>query len=235
MVKKLIFVLLMVCLLAFMGCSTSTQTPGPANSAAPGGTPEAGTPSAAPAAAKERPQPPPPPPPLVVQADTPIAVRLIDSVNSASNHAGDTFAASLDEPISVDGKVVFPKNSRVEGRITNAVPSGRLKTPAEIAVTLTSITPPNGNAVEIETNTIGEKAQAHTKRNAEMIGGGAGVGALIGAIAGKGKGAAIGGAIGAGGGTAVAYGTGKKDIGYASETRLTFRLQNSLTVQQGKQ
>jgi hypothetical protein len=57
-----------------------------------------------------------------------------------------------------------------------------------------------------------------------MIGGGAGLGAIIGGIAGGGKGALIGGAAGAGAGTATAAITGKKDIRISAETHLTFRL-----------
>ncbi|MDD5544808.1 MAG: hypothetical protein PHX83_16700 [Acidobacteriia bacterium] len=215
--KNLVFALLVLCLVIVVGCSQAPQSGAAAN---------ASDNNAATATATR----PEPPKPLVLPENTPVSVRLIDSLNSAENHSGDTFRASLDEDLTAEGKVVFPRNSTVTGRVTSAVPSGHLKTPAEIAVTLTSIQAPNGQEVALETNSVGEKAKSHKTRNAEMIGGGAGVGALVGALAGKGKGAAIGAGVGAGAGTAVAYGTGKKDIGYASETRLTFRLRNPVTV-----
>lgn len=206
MSKKILFTLVILGLLAFMSCS---QTPKESSSGTAGNAaPAAKEPSSAEPVAKPAPEPPKP---LVLAANTPIRVRLMDAVNSAKNRAGDAFQASLDEDLIVDGKVVFPKNSTVQGKVTRAVPSGRLKTPAEIGIMLTEIIPPHGKAVPIETTIVGEKAQSHNKRNAELIGGGAGVGA--------------------GTGTAVAYGTGKKDIGYASETALTFRLRSPVSVQ----
>jgi hypothetical protein len=62
----------------------------------------------------------------------------------------------------------------------------------------------------------------HKKRNAVAVGGGAGLGAAIGAIAGGGTGAAIGAAAGAGAGTAGAYATGKREVTLPAETALLF-------------
>lgn len=223
MFKRFAFAVLTLCLLVLMSC----------NQAPPGTTPESG--KSAPGssgggteAAKAEAEPLKP---LILAANTPISIRLIDALNSAKNRPGDSFQASLDEDLVVDGKVAFPKNSTVHGKVTKAVPSGHLKTPAELAITLTGISAKD-KSVAIETNTLAEKAKSHTERNAKMVGGGAGVGALIGAIAGKGKGAAIGAGVGAGAGTAAAYGTGKKDIGYAPEARLTFRLRKEVAIQQ---
>ena len=63
-------------------------------------------------------------------------------------------------------------------------------------------------------------------------GGGAAVGAVIGAIAGGGKGAAIGAVAGGGAGTAGAAYTGERDISIAPETRLHFKLRKSLSISQ---
>ena len=63
-----------------------------------------------------------------------------------------------------------------------------------------------------------------------MIGGGAALGALIGAIAGGGKGAAIGAAVGGGGGTAVQAMTKGQQVKIPSETRLDFTLHAPVAV-----
>ena len=63
-----------------------------------------------------------------------------------------------------------------------------------------------------------------------LIGGGTGLGALIGGLAGGGKGAAIGAGVGAGAGTAGAYATGKKDVVFGAERRLTFKTTEDVVV-----
>jgi hypothetical protein len=110
------------------------------------------------------------------------------------------------------------------GKVTRVVSSGRLKTPAELSLTLTSLKPKEGSEVALATSPWSMKGESHKKRDIEMIGGGAAAGALIGALAGGKKGAAIGGAVGAGGGTGVAAATGKKEIHLPSETKLRFTL-----------
>ena len=63
-----------------------------------------------------------------------------------------------------------------------------------------------------------------------MIGGGAGLGAIIGGLAGGGKGALIGGLAGAGAGTAASAYTGNKDVIIPSESVVTFTLTAPVSV-----
>jgi hypothetical protein len=76
------------------------------------------------------------------------------------------------------------------------------------------------------------RSGSHKKRNIELIGGGAGLGALIGGIAGGGKGVAIGAGAGAGAGTAGAYATGKKHVVIPAETVLSFTVKAPVSLQQ---
>ncbi len=176
-------------------------------------------------------QPPQPPPAVTIPAGTEIVVRLADSLSSARNRRGDTFLATLAEPLIVDNYVVAPKDSKLRGRVVAARESGHLKTPADLAITLTSLQV-GGESYRIETTDYGRRARGHAKHDAKWIAGLAGGGALLGALIGHGKGAAIGAGIGGGAGTATAYATGKKDIYFPAELRVRFRLEQPVTVAQ---
>jgi hypothetical protein len=171
-----------------------------------------------------------PEPPLVVPAGTALSVRLTTGLDSKNNQAGDPFVGTLEHPVAAGDKVAIPQGAEVKGKVTKAVPSGRLKQRAELWITLTELTV-KGKSYDIATSTTGDKEGSKTKRDVIAIGGGAGAGALIGGLAGGGKGAAIGAGVGAGGGTAAAALTGKRDIKFPPETLLRFRLEQPLTIE----
>jgi len=158
-----------------------------------------------------------------VPAGTPITIRLQNTLSSASSHSGDRFNGVLDEPIIIDSQTVVPRGASITGRVLDAKSSGRLHNPGYLRLTLVSMNV-KGKPVAIATSSIFAKAASHQKRNLAMIGGGTAAGALIGGLAGGGKGALIGTGLGAAGGTGAAYGTGKKEVAFEVEHRLTFRL-----------
>jgi hypothetical protein len=166
---------------------------------------------------------------ITIPSGTRLDVRLAESLSSSGNRSGDTFAATLDEPIVLDNLVAVPTGAKLTGRVTDATASGHLKTPAELALTLTSLEV-GGKAYDISTSTYGRRGRSHKKHDAAWIGGASAGGALLGALAGGGKGAAIGAGIGAGGGTAAAYATGKKDIVLPAESIIRFNLHEPVTI-----
>jgi hypothetical protein len=170
------------------------------------------------------------PVPITLPAGKLIQVRLLQNLNSRSADPGQSFEAELATPLASAGNTVFPQGSLVRGRVVDARPSGRLQKPGYLSLTLDSIRMNDGKWVAIQTSHVSVEGTSHKKRNLTMIGGGAGLGGVIGAIAGGGKGAAIGAAAGAGAGTAGAYATGKKDVGFSTESNLSFKLSRTLEI-----
>ncbi len=174
--------------------------------------------------------PPPQPHTVTLQAGTNVIVRLGETISTEHNYSGDTFRATLDRPIILDGFVIADKGSKVLGKIVAADKAGRFEGTANLQVTLTEISTTDGQRVQIETGFFNKKGPSNAKEEAAKIGGGAVLGAIIGAIAGGGKGAAIGaGAGGAAGTGAVALGKTKPAV-IPSETQLTFQLASPTTI-----
>lgn len=167
---------------------------------------------------------------VMLPAGTQIQVKLDQSIATDRTTSGDPFEASLAAPILVDGKTVIPANAPVKGRIVSVRESGRLAGVARMRLELESVEV-NGKEYDLHTGDFSRRGGNHKKRNWAMIGGGAGGGALIGALAAGGKGALIGGPIGAGAGIAAATLTGKKDFVLPAETLLTFELVDPVNVE----
>lgn len=204
-------------------------TPAPeqaAQSAAPEAS--ASAPAAAPAPAPT-PVPPPPPPPIVVPSGTSVTVRLGQPLGSKSSQAGQTFLATLAQPVSVGGRTAFPAGSTVSGTVVSAKAKGRIKGEGELTLALTSITV-KGRNYSLHTDVLNSTVKGKGKRTAATTGGGAAGGALIGGLAGGGKGAGIGALVGAGAGLVGGAMTGNQQIELPAESALSFRLNAPVTL-----
>jgi hypothetical protein len=164
-----------------------------------------------------------------IQSGTVLTVLLIDGLGTDTSSAGDRFLASLAEPLVVDGSTLLAKGTKVRGHVIGVEGSGRVKGVASIRLALTDIMQGN-RTIAITTDTFSATAESSTKRDAAIVAGGAGVGAVIGAVAGGKKGAGIGAISGGGAGTGVVLATKGKEIRYAPETRLSFRLANPVQM-----
>jgi hypothetical protein len=167
--------------------------------------------------------------PLVVPSGTVITVRLGNAVGSKISTPGQSFTATLTQPIKVDGNQVVPSGASASGTVVDAKPLGKFKGGALLKIKLVSINI-NGTDQQVQTSSVTRTEKGKGKRTAVMAGGGAGLGALIGGLAGGGKGALIGAAAGGGAGTAGAAFTGNKEIVLPAESAVSFRLEEPLQL-----
>lgn len=192
--------------------------------------------NSAPAQAPPPPQqqaaaPPPPPAPqkVTIPSGTALPVRLVDPIDSATAQTGDTFHATLDSPLAVDGEVVVPAHYDVEGHVVAAQASGKFAGRALLELQLDRIKV-GDRWYNVETDHFKQETGSRGKNTATKVGAGAVAGAILGGIFGGGKGAAIGSVAGAGAGGGVQAASKKPDIKLASERILTFSLQQPVTV-----
>jgi hypothetical protein len=167
---------------------------------------------------------------VTTAAGTPLLVRMIDGVDSAKNHVGDIFHASLETDLLANEVIVARKGTDVYGRLAEAKEAGRMSGSAELQLELTRIVI-DGRDYPVVTSEYELKGKGRGTGTAQKVGGGAVVGAIIGAIAGGGKGAAIGAGAGGAAGAGVQVLTRGKQVKVPSETLLEFRLQQPLSVQ----
>ena len=166
---------------------------------------------------------------IELPAGTHLTIRMIDGVDSERNSVGQTFAASLDEPVVVDGRTVIPRGSDVVVKLVDAKESGKLTGRTALTLDLVSLKA-NGRMVDVNTETVTEESSSRGARTAKVAGGTAALGTIIGAIAGGGKGAAIGLGAGAAAGAGAEILTKGQRVRIPSETRLTFVIENALRL-----
>ncbi len=199
---------------------------------------EGGAPAAPPRPSSSVITPPPPPPPRdrfeqrerertanqEIAAGTVLTIRMIDSVDSQRDTVGQTFKASLDEPVNdPSGNTIIPRGADVVVKLVDDQQSGKIEGRTVLTLDIVSLNI-NGRVVDVDTSAITQQSGSRTARSAKVIGGTAALGAIIGAIAGGGKGAAIGAGAGAGAGTVAEVATKGQRVRVPSETRLTFTL-----------
>ncbi len=99
---------------------------------------------------------------------TPIPIRLESALSSASSHAGDTFGATIDEPVVIDGQTLVARGTPATGRVLEAKPSassrGTSLEPGYLRIVLVSVNI-GGRTVMIETSSIFAKGGSRDERN----------------------------------------------------------------------
>ena len=166
---------------------------------------------------------------FTIPSGTVLKVRMIDGVDSETSQLGQTFQASLDDPVIIEGQTVVPRGADIVAKLVEDKQSGKISGRTELTLDLVSMRV-NGKMVDLTTQELTTSSGSRGAKSAKVIGGAAAVGAVLGGILGGGRGAAIGATSGAGAGGAVQVITKGQRVKIPAETRLSFTLQNSVSI-----
>ena len=167
---------------------------------------------------------------LTILPGTVIFVRVNEPLSSDHNHAGDTFTATLDRPIIVNGWVVARRGQTILGTVTTAQKAGRVKGVSQLGLELTDVTIVDGQQLPVLTELW--KGSAGTSHGADAAGIATttGVGTIIGAAADGGAGAGIGAGAGAVAGIAMVLLTRGRPTVIGPEALVSFQIKDPVAI-----
>jgi hypothetical protein len=167
---------------------------------------------------------------ITIPAGTWLTVRVNEPISSKHNHTGDSYSATLSQPLVADGYVIARRGQTLAGRVADADEGGRVKGISHLSLELTDLTLVDGQQVPVRTELSRYEAGTSHGRDAAAIAGTTGVGAAIGAAAAGGIGAAAGAGAGAIASTIGVLSTHGKETVVLPEDRLTFRTTAPITI-----
>ncbi len=172
-------------------------------------------------------------PSLVIPSGSQIVVRTDTGIDTATDTVGKLYSATIEQDV-VDstGTVGIPAGTSAKIKVIDLNQGTSNNTP-DLALELDSVSL-NGAAYRVDASSVmessGSAGYGMNKRTAEYAGGGAGLGALLGAVAGGGRGAGIGALAGGGMGALTQYLTRGKRVHVPAEATLTFQLQRTMIL-----
>lgn len=143
--------ILAACLfLALPACKSKQSSPSNENTAGVPATPPAPANKPAPSsadndaaqpqqAAPAQPEQPAQPQPIIVAAGTSLTIRITEDLGSKASQTGQTFAATLDKDVIVDGQTAIPAGANVVGTIVSAKPYGHFAGEASLVLRLNTV------------------------------------------------------------------------------------------------
>lgn len=151
-------------------------------------------------------------------------------LSSDRNQPGDTFTATLTQPLVANGRVLARRGQTVGGGVVEVQKAGHIKGTSRLVIELSELGLADGRQIPIHTKLIERQGDTSVGQDVGTIGMSTGIGAAIGAAADGGFGAGMGAIAGAAASTIGVLSTrGRATVVYP-ETVLTFRLEAPLTI-----
>lgn len=181
---------------------------------------------------------------LVIPSGTRVPVALRESVSTKNSREGDSVYAETTFPVVVDGRVLIPAGTYVQGKISHIQRGGHIKGRAEVLMHFSTLIYPSGYTVMLpgavenapgvdKTSTREEgtiRSDSQTGEKVGTVAGTAGTGAVVGGLSEGGKGALIGAGVGGAVGTAIALLTRGNDVKLDAGTTIEMVIQRDVPV-----
>ncbi len=182
---------------------------------------------------------------LTIPAGTKFPVELKHAVSSKGTHEGDGVYAETTFPVVINGRVMIPAGTYVQGRISHIQRGGRVKGRAEVQMHFTTLIYPSGytvllpgaveNAPGVDKTSVTDeegtiRADSQTGQKVGTVATTAGAGAVAGGLSNGGKGALIGAGVGGAVGTAIALLTRGNDVRMDAGTTMEIVIQRDVPL-----
>jgi hypothetical protein len=134
---------------------------------------------------------------VAIPSGTMLHCRTTQTLTTKLNFQGDTFTATVSEPVLIDGREAIPVGTTIEGRIALLEHPGRIKGVGEMRLTAEQITFPDGRSIPLgamlltaygaeNARVVGSegliKGPSSRLSDVKEIGGGTAVGGLLGLL-----------------------------------------------------
>jgi hypothetical protein len=137
---------------------------------------------------------------FVLPVGTDLSVRLENSLSSRTARVEDRFEATVARPVYVDGRIVVPDGSRVQGTVTEVQRAERPARGGRLNLAFNRLILDDGTTVDLSARLVQVKENFGSGGTAKKGAIGAAVGGVLGSILGGTKGAVVGAVLGGAGG-----------------------------------
>lgn len=186
--------------------------------------------------------------PWIVPAGSKIPIQLKQAISTKNAHPGDPVYGQTTFPVMVNGQVMIPGGTFVQGVVDSVKRAGRIKGTAELQFHLTSLLYPNGYVLDMAAavDQVPGDESSHMKepgtlthdsekgKDVERIGRGAAQGAAIGgvagAVSGNTRGVGIGGLSGIAAGSLIAILARGSDLRFEAGTVVDVSLNHAIAL-----
>jgi hypothetical protein len=164
---------------------------------------------------------------FVLPEGTEMTVRLEQPLSSRTARVEDRFDATVARPVYVDGRVVVPDGSRVQGTVTVADSAQRPARGGKLSLSFDRLYLDDGSTVDLGARIVQVREDVGSGGTVKQGAIGAAIGGILGKVIGGTKGAIVGVLLGGAGGAITSSGD---DVELPEGTVFTLQLDRAATV-----